>query len=362
MNYGGIFDLYYKLEALRNIGIEVHLHCVQYANSQPQPQLENVCHSVAYYTRKKIFPVKFWGLPYIVESRVIPELIDKLNEDDAPILVEGIHGTGIMPYLDRLQRRIIVRLHNVEFIYYKHLAKTTRHFLNKIYYSSESMRLRKWERRLIGESNFFNAVSLLDCKIYQMQLGCKHISYIPLFLPPWKIATRVGMGDYCLYQGNLDVEENQEAVKWLIEEVFPNISVPLYVAGKSSGHFVRKMQSLHSHIKWVENPSDTEMGGLIANAQLHLLPSFNATGIKIKLLNALYNGRFCIVNNATIKNSGLEQLCIVANTAAQFQEKIRTYFPQSFTQSELDFRKSILDSIYDNNKNAILLKQQLFGE
>ncbi|WP_447640849.1 MULTISPECIES: mannosyltransferase [Chitinophagaceae] len=341
--------------------IEVHLHCVQYANHQPQHQLEKVCHSVYYYKRKKIFPLKFWGIPYIVESRIIPELIAKLNEDNTPVLIEGIHGTGIIPYLNCSDRKISIRLHNVEFVYYKHLAKTTSHFFKKIYYSSESRRLEKWERKLV-ENNVFNSVSLLDCKIYEQELLCKNIVCIPLFLPNWYVAPKLGQGAYCLYQGNLDVEENQEAVKWLVEKVFSDISFPLYIAGKSSGAFVKQYQYKKPSIKWIENPSDAEMNALIADAQIHLLPSFNATGIKIKLLNALYNGRFCLVNTATIKDSGLEQLCIVANTVADFQEKMKELYNRRFTEAELDFRKSILNNIYNNKKNAILLKQQLFGE
>lgn len=360
MTYGGVFDLYYKLEALKNIGAEVHLHCVQYGDNQLQPQLEKVSHQVYYYPRKKSFSIVFGEKPYIVSSRVIPEMIERLNQDNAPILLEGIHSTGIIDHLNSRTRKLLVRLHNVEYVYYDALAKTTNNPFKKLYYRAESIRLKKWESTLVKKEVPFAAVSILDQKIYENQLGCKLVSYIPLFIPDWKMATPTGVGKYCLYQGNLDVEENQEAVKWLATEVFSELSIPLHIAGKSTSDFVKKMKSIHPNIVWFENPSNTEMQQLIADAQIHLLPSFNATGIKIKLLNALYNGRFCLTNIAMVKDSGMEELCIVADTAEDFRENIVSYFVLNFPESEQQKRKDLLAAIYDNNKNAMHLKQQLF--
>ncbi|PZP52658.1 MAG: mannosyltransferase [Pseudopedobacter saltans] len=360
VNYGGIFDLFYKLKALKENGVAIHLHCIQYGSNIHQPELEKYCTKVSYYKRKKIFPIHLWGLPYIVKSRIIKELVQTINQDKAPVLIEGIHCSGIAPLITG-SRKIIIRLHNAEYVYYDNLANSTLNIVKRIYYKSESKRLKVWEKFLVDKGYSFNTVSLLDKKIYETQLNCKNVSYLPLFLPDWKIKNSLlGKGTFCLYQGNLDVEENQEAVKWLIQNVFTKIDVRLYVAGKSNGKFVRQYHSNNTRISWFENPSDQEMNALIENAHIHILPSFNATGIKIKLLNALYNGRFCLVNEATVKDSGLEQLCTVANSAEDFQEKIMNLFEQSFSQKDIDFRTTILDKIFDNKKNAMLLKQQLF--
>ena len=35
---------------------------------------------------------------------------------------------------------------------------------------------------------------------------------------------------------------------------------------------------------------------MIAKAQINILPSYTHTGIKIKLVNAIFNGRHCLVN------------------------------------------------------------------
>ena len=57
----------------------------------------------------------------------------------------------------------------------------------------------------------------------------------------------------------------------------------------------------NSNTRLVANPTEQELNELIKEAQINILPSFNVTGIKIKLMNALYNGRHCITNDAAIE-------------------------------------------------------------
>jgi hypothetical protein len=87
------------------------------------------------------------------------------------------------------------------------------------------------------------------------------------------------------------------------------------------------------------------------------LPSFNSTGIKIKLLNALYNGRFIITNAASLEGTGLESLCEIAERPADYRAITLQLFQRSFTQKEIDKRNEILNVLYDNEKNARQLIQ-----
>jgi hypothetical protein len=61
-------------------------------------------------------------LPFIVNSRKSEELIQNLQKDNYPILIEGIHCSYYL-YTGKLTNRIVLlRLHNAEFEYYHHLA------------------------------------------------------------------------------------------------------------------------------------------------------------------------------------------------------------------------------------------------
>jgi hypothetical protein len=82
------------------------------------------------------------------------------------------------------------------------------------------------------------------------------------------------------------------------------------------------------------------------------LPSFNRTGVKLKLLHAIFNGRHCLVNQAGIMGSGIETLCEMAETAEDFTFKIKHLFYQEFTELMLQNRTKTLMDTYDNQKNA----------
>ncbi len=56
------------------------------------------------------------------------------------------------------------------------------------------------------------------------------------------------------------------------------------------------------------------MDELIKKAHIHLLPSYNKTGIKIKLLHALFMGRFVVTNPRAVEENGLEIFCEIADS------------------------------------------------
>ncbi len=93
-------------------------------------------------------------------------------------------------------------------------------------------------------------------------------------------------------------------------------------------------------------PHDIKMKELIVNAQCHVLPSFNATGVKLKLVNALYNGRYCITNKAGAEGSALEDLCIVTNNALAFTNAVKEFYDTPFTAEEIAKRSTALKPRY----------------
>jgi hypothetical protein len=91
------------------------------------------------------------------------------------------------------------------------------------------------------------------------------------------------------------------------------------------------------------------MQDLITKAQVHILPSFNNTGIKLKLLNALFNGRHVVVNKQGVEGSGLEEACHIAGDAAAFKNNITALYNQPFTDDDIQLRQGLLQRKYNNN-------------
>jgi hypothetical protein len=179
-------------------------------------------------------------------------------------------------------------------------------------------------------------------------------------LPYNEVNSKEGIGCFCLYHGNLSVSENEKAALWLLTKVFNDLKVPLVIAGKNPSPKLERLAGKHSNACVVANPSEQEMQDMIGKAQINILPSFNSTGIKLKLLNALFNGRHCVVNEATVLSTGLEPACHIGNNATAFKSLIVQLYHQPFAEEEIRLRKKLLCPNFDNNKNAQRLIQWIF--
>jgi glycosyltransferase involved in cell wall biosynthesis len=128
--------------------------------------------------------------------------------------------------------------------------------------------------------------------------------------------------------------------------------ISFIIAGRSPSKKLQALCKKHLNCCIVSNPSDDEMKDLIAKAQIHVLPSFNNTGVKLKLLNALFNGRHCVVNQAAVADSSLANYCHVANDADEFCKKVKELFSVDFTDADIQKRQGLLQHEFNNEANA----------
>ena len=355
-DYGGAVELFHTLKHLSSIQVKIHLHCFDYGRGHHK-ELDQYCVEVNYYTRKNFFSSFLSGLPYIVSSRNNPHLLKNLLKDNHPILLEGIHCTYFLYKEKLVNRKVMIRLHNVEYKYYSNLADSESSFLKKIYFQWESRLLKRYEKLLSKKALFF-AMTKNDQKTYT-SMGATKIKYLPPFLPCDKVKAVPGKGTFCLYHGDLSIGENKKAVLYLLK-IFKAIQIPFVIAGKSPCNELKTLAEENEHVCVISDPGEEELNDLLLKAQIHVLPSFNTTGRKIKLLNALFNGRHCIVNESTVSDSGLESLCHICDTDEMFQQKIIELFSKEFTETDIMERRNILENNYNSRSNAIELTQAIW--
>ena len=359
-DFGGVIDQFYKIKTLYQYGVKIHLHC--FVNKRPpQDELKKYCETVSYYKRHTGIRHFSFSIPYIVSSRKNNELLKNLSKDNYPVLMEAIHSSYYL-YAGELTNRIgLVRLHNAEFEYYHQLAMHEKNIFKKYYYNHESRLLKKYEKKL-AEKVKIAALSGQDVEVYQHLFKANNIIHLPLFLPYLNAAGKEGIGCFCLYHGNLSINENEEAAIWLLQNVFNDIKIPFVITGKNPSQKLEFLAHQQPHTCLVANPSDKELHDMIAKAQINILPSFNNTGIKLKLLNALYNGRHCLVNKAGVEGSGLNRLCTIAEDADDFKTAIRYLYAIPYTKEENEKRQLLLQQLYNNQKNADKLIEIFWSE
>ena len=357
-DYGGVVDLFYKMKTLYDEGIKIKLHCFDYGRGK-QNELNKYCEEVNYYERYGGLKAISVTQPYIVKSRANSLLLENLLKDEHPILMEGIHCTAFLTQLLETGRKIILRLHNVEFLYYSRLFQSERNLFRKLYFLNESMFLKQYERKLPNELPIV-AVSGNDAIFYREQLDKMNTGYLPVFIPFSSVNGLEGIGTYCLYHGNLSVAENEKAALWLLNKVFSLAKIPFIIAGKDPTNRLLKKIEKNNNVQLVANPSDNELNDLIAKAQINVLPSFNNTGVKLKLINALYNGRHCVVNDDAVLGSGLEDACHIGSTSNAIASIITQLYHHPFGEEEINLRRRLLGQIFNNKQNAQRLIQLIW--
>ena len=347
-DYGGVIDVYYKIKSLHDLGIRIHLHCFHYGREE-SAELEKICASVHYYERKKFYKALYSSVPYIVGSRQSGELLENLSSDDYPILFEGLHTCFYLSHPAIKHKLKTVRMHNVEWEYYKSLKEAERNYLIKFYFNIEAKRLKKFEEELKNADRIF-AISKSDYEY--LRQSYENIEFISAFHSNEAVTSLVGKGNFILYHGNLGVVENNQAALFIVKKVAAELNIPFVIAGKSPTDALKKEVAKHPHIELIENPAFEKITELLATAHINYLTTFQNTGIKLKLLNALYRGRFCLVNSMMVNNTGLESLCIIENNPVATQKVITDLMEMEFTEHHINKRKQLLDHQFSNKANA----------
>lgn len=332
-----MIDVYHKIRALARAGVQIHLHCFQYGRSEAA-ELEQWCASVHYYPRKAMWTALFTRTPFIVATRASRALRARLLADDHPILFEGLHCCHLLADPELRDRVKLVRMHNDEAQYYGDLAAREHQLFRRWYFTIESARLRRYEH-VLKQADAICCISPAETDHFKKKFP--HTTYVPAFHGHDHVSGRVGKGDYVLYHGNLSVNENVEAAMFLIREVFSKIDVPLVIAGAAPDPRLYAAIQDKPHIRIEADPAHERLQQLIRDAQIHFLPAFQQTGIKLKLLHALFNGRHCMVTRQMVEGTGLEPYCLLIHTPEEAIEALATYMQLPFTEEDIHFRKPI---------------------
>jgi hypothetical protein len=351
-DYGGMIDIFYRIESLSNLGVRIHLHCFAYGRPHSK-LLESICETVNYYPRSYDVLSFFSILPYIVASRKSKILLNNLKRDNYPILFDGLHTTYYLNHPALSKRIKMVRAHNIEHQYYQDSAGSESNLFKKILFYFEAIKLDRYEK-IIKSADFILAISSNDHQYFENKY--QHSVLILPFHPFNELICLQGSGEYAIFHGDLSVNENAIAAESLIINVFSKIKFKFIIAGKDPSNRLKKTAKPFSNISFAINPDKEEMMKLIRNAQIQVLHAGSSNGFKIKLIFALYAGRHCLVNSLIIKGTQAGTLCSVANSNEEIIERINSLMKKEFTIQMIEERRKVLSQIFsvsDDSKKII---------
>jgi len=95
-----------------------------------------------------------------------------------------------------------------------------------------------------------------------------------------------------------------------------------------------------------------QMNELINNAQVCLLNASQPSGMKLKLINALCQGRHVITSDSVVAGTHLESLCNIAGSPDDWINLTDRLMKEEFTAVMIENRRRLLSEIADNSLNA----------
>ena len=356
-DYGGAIEEFYKIKALYQLGVKIHLHCFVYGDRNEQNELDKYCEKVYYYKRERSIKDIFSNLPFIVKSRMKDDLLANLLSNDYPILFDATHTTGFLSHPKLKDRKKIVRLHNIEWIYYRILLSQAVSLKEKIFFYQEYKKLKEYDKQLI-HADVLSCLSQTDYEYYQEKFTDKKVSLDYVFHENNNINSIPGKGDYILYHGNLSLSDNYNLIIQLLSNDLKNCTYKIILAGKNPHTTLQQFVKGKNNIELISNPTDEILNGLMKEAHICLAMAANPSGVKLKLINSLFNARFVISNEAALTGSGLDSLVYIAEEN-DLPDLINKLMLKEFKQEEIDERNSLLSDKYNNLNNARQIINQL---
>jgi hypothetical protein len=353
-NYGGVIDVFYKIKSLHQLGFEIYLHCFYDDRNEVSAELKAITKSVFLYKKNRNPLFLFSSIPLSVTSRFHKDLIRNINSVEASILFEGLQTTMILNKIKLENRKLFLRLHNLESNFYAGMSKNETSFLKKMLYYLESKKYTSYQNKIV---EFDCVFTLSKMEFEYVKAKTEKVCYIPVFHGNEAFNSLSEFGNYAFYHGDLRLPDNKKAASFLIR-LFQKIpDYKLIIASSNGKEFVQKQSYKTENIAFVSIEDEEHLASLLANAHINVMLSFQQAGTKLKIVNSLFKSRFCLINNNMVDDERILNLCEIANTETEFIQKINQLKNQPFTQNEE--REKVLSEVYNDLNNAKKLEQIL---
>lgn len=352
-NYGGIIDVYFKLKAFHQLGVKVYLHL--YGNSTDgMEDLKSIAEEIYFYPIKKNPLYFLHPFPFSVKSRPAKELLKNIKKHQVPIFFESLKTSQIL-HLDPLSGYPkYLRLHNIEQNYFEGLAQSESEKLKQKMFRLEAKKYVKYESILSQMDEVF---TLSKAEQHIIQLKYNKGKYVPVFHGNDKMPDLEPFGKFVLYHGDLRAADNCKAVEYLID-VFKDLEYPLVIASGTKEEWVRSKIQAFQNIKFVYLNDFHHLLQLFNEAHINIAWSFQESGTKLKVINALFNSRYSIINSNIIDDERVSELCVSVESTSQLIQKVNELMHQPF-QPSIHYRE-VLENYLNDLKNAEIMVKKIF--
>lgn len=345
-DYGGVIDVFYKIKSFHALGYSIYLHCFIDKRETVHPALKAITKEVYLYKKNRNPLFLLSSTPFGVKSRYHKNLLKNIKAVEAPVWFEGLQSTMLLQRADLAVPKFL-RLHNIESNFYAGMYRSEALGIKKILYFLEIGKYAKYERQL----QQFNQVLTLSIHENEVvKTWTKAVSYLPVFHGNTTVVQHTVKGNYALYHGDLRLPDNRKAVQFLIQ-VFKAIpDYQLIIASSRGEEVVAPLIRTVSNVIFESLTSEAQLERLLHHAHINVMLSFQQSGTKLKVINALFKSRFCVINDNMVDDKRILALCERATNEAEFVAKINEL--KGLPYLDNDRRTAVLNEVLNDTKNA----------
>lgn len=378
-NYGGVVDIERKFKFFHNNGFKIDLICSSFDLERTRNFEDIIAHNhdiIDHYHIENI-DVSFRKIlllfslkPFSIRVREINfhKINFIQNHEYDLVLVEHLKSTHKIKSLRSILQnssKFWLRMHNDEAEYYGNLMKVEPNILKKIFFLTECFKYKYYQRKILNNNVFdgFLYISSRDKDRLQntsVLTDQKHI-LLPIYQEKITKKTRnLSRKIDFLYVGNLDLNDNFDALKQMILFLKHHglENTKINIVGKCTG--IKREQEIKTlfsdflNIKFDFNVDNKTLDHAYADSKFFLNFSSNKSGVKTKLIDAINRMVPVISDDNGVIGSGYEN--IIWNKNSVDSKEIFNLI--SDENAYLEFYNEFEDVVIENSKKIDKIYQQ----
>jgi polysaccharide biosynthesis protein PslH len=228
------------------------------------------------------------------------------NEQPDVIILESLF---VAPYISTIRKhskaKIILRAHNVEHQVWERFAENEKNPIKKRYLQLLAKRLKAFEFSILNKVDGIAAISQTDFEFFRKNSSAP-VEFIPFGVNEiTNESIEVFNSNRLYFLGAMDWRPNREAAEWLVRHVVSHLAtelkgVELTLAGTQMPEQLLALK--HPQVRVMGKVDAPEK--FIAAFGVLIAPLFSGGGLKIKVIEAMAQGKLVITTPIGIEGIG----------------------------------------------------------
>ena len=219
------------------------------------------------------------------------------------------------PYAEALRdltgQRRLVMAHNVESLIWQRYGETETNPLKRWYIRRQWRKYERFERRAFAEATRTVAVSPEDAVLMRVHFGATRVDVVDNGVDTAYFQPAATLRDFnrILYLGSLDWRPNLDAVRLLLDDIFPQVrtmepDARLFIVGRNPPDWLRRQTALTPNAELHANVADVRP--FLHECGVLAVPLRIGGGSRLKILEALACGTPVVATRVGAEGLSLE--------------------------------------------------------